>query len=45
MYILPIPQKSETKEGNFRISYDSEICIDKNSSAAGYRYAGMLQQE
>lgn len=45
MYILPIPQKLKMKEGKFWISYDSEICINKKSSAAGYRYAGMLQQE
>lgn len=36
MYILTIPQKLEMKEGKFRIKYDSEICIGKNSMQICY---------
>ena len=44
MYIIPKPYSMERNEGEFLLTYDSEIAID-NGCKEAYFYACLLKQE
>lgn len=45
MYIIPEPQKLESKTGSFRLRYNHAVCLEDSCAAENFLHARLLQGE